>query len=141
MAKFLLKEAFVSIDGVDLSDHAFSLDTPSEKERVDVSGFNAEGTKEFLVGNREDSITIGFLQDFAAGSVHATLYPLYRDDEVFPVLIRHLSSLPASATNPQLTGNGQLQQYNGISGELNARSEMTVTINAADVEGLVWSDT
>lgn len=141
MGKFLMKEVSVVIDGVDLSDHCFSVDTPSEKERVEVSGFNEEGTREYLAGNREDTVTLGVLQDFAAGSVHATLYPIYRDDEVVPIAIRHLSSQAVSATNPQLTGNAQMLSYNGLSGELNARAEMTVNLIAADSAGLVWSIT
>jgi hypothetical protein len=141
MAKFLLKEAFVQLDGVDLSDHCFSLETPSEKEVVDVSGFNPAGTKESLVGQRDDRCTIGALQDFAAGSVHATMYPCYSTDKPFQVKIRPKKSLAASATNPQYRGYGLLATYNGLSGELNARSEVSLEIVAAPGSSFVWSAT
>lgn len=141
MAKMLLKEALVQIDGTDLSDHSFSLDTPSEKEQVDVSGFSTAGTQEFLPGLRTDTITIGMLQDFAAGSVHAVLYNVYSTEKAFLVKIRPRKSLPVSATNPNLRGYGFLYTYNGLSGELNARAEIEVNISAAPGSSFVWSAT
>ena len=50
MAKFLLTDVRVVVNGRDLSDHAVSVDTPSSKEQVDVSGFSPTGTREFLPG-------------------------------------------------------------------------------------------
>jgi hypothetical protein len=141
MAKMLLKEALVLLDGVDLSDHSFSLDTPSEKEQVNVSGFSVTGTQEFLPGLRTDAITIGMLQDFAAGSVHATLYSVYATERAFAVRIRPKKSLPVSATNPNLRGYGFLYTYNGLSGELNARAEVEAQIQAAPGSSFVWSAT
>ncbi len=141
MGKFLAKEVYVEIDGVDLSDHAFSIDTPSTKERVDVSGFNVFGTRESLLGLREDQVTIGFLQDYASGKVHQTIYPLYKNDEAFRVRVRHLKSQPVSAANPQLTGYCLCEEYNGLSAELNARAELSITFPTASGSQLVWSDT
>ncbi len=141
MPKFLLTEALVMFDGVDLSDHSFSLETPSEKEVVDVSGFNPARTKESLVGQRDDRCTIGMLQDFAAGSVHATVYPNYRDETAFEIKIRPKKSAGVSATNPQYRGYGLLATYNGLSGELNARAELSLEIVAAPGSSFVWSAT
>ena len=50
MSKFLLNDVRVVVNSVNLSDHAFNIDTPSEKEQVDVSGFSPTGTREFLPG-------------------------------------------------------------------------------------------
>ena len=61
MAKYLLTNGKVFINGKDLSDHAFSIDTPDEREEVDVSGFSPSGTREFLPGVRDQTITIAFL--------------------------------------------------------------------------------
>ncbi len=139
MSKFLLEDCYVEIDGVDLSDHAFNIDTPSERERVEVSGFNPNGNREFLAGLREDSVTVQFLQDFAASEVHATLWPIYNTRDTVYLRVRPTSSA-ASATNPELHGNVQLLSYNGLSGALNERSEMSVTFTPADGEGLIWEN-
>jgi hypothetical protein len=141
MGKMLLTEAYVEIDGVDLSDHGFSLETPSEKEVVDVSGFNPARTKESLVGQRDDRCTVGLLQDFAAGKVHATIYPAYRDEKAVQIKIRPRKSVPASATNPVYRGYALISTYNGLSGELNARAEISLELTAAAGSSFVWSNT
>ena len=140
MAKFLAEDIFISVDGHDLSDHAFSIDTPSERERVDVSGFNPTGAKEFLAGSKEDSVTVQFLQDFASGEVHDVLSDIYQNQTTVELIVRPTSSA-VSATNPELSGNVQLLQYNGLSAQKGARAEMSVTFTPADTTGIVWANT
>lgn len=139
MAKYLLTDGFVSVNGVDLSDHAFSLDTPQTKEQVEVSGFSSTGAREFLPGQRDDTATVRFLSDFAASKVHATLQPLFQNGTTFLLKIRPTSG-SASATNPEFGGTAALYDYNGLSGELNARGEMEVNFKPASGQGFVWSD-
>jgi hypothetical protein len=140
MPKFINRDVFISVNGVDLSNWAFGIDTPSEKEQIDVSGFNPQFTKEFLPGTKEDSVTVSFLQDFAVGGPHATLFPIYDGDlEVF-IRVRPTSAA-AAATNPELQGNVTLTSYNGLSGEINARSEFTATFVPSDEDGITWSAT
>lgn len=139
MAKFLLTDGYVSVNGVDLSDHAFSLDTPQERDRVDVSGFNSTGAKEFLPGSSDESCTIGFLQDFASAKVHATLEPLYRNQSTFVLEVRPTSTV-VSSTNPKFTGTVALFSYNGLSGQISARGEITAEFRSANSTGpLAWA--
>jgi hypothetical protein len=137
MAKYLLTDAYVSINGVDLSDHAFSIDTPDTKEQVDVSGFNSAGNKEFLPGQREQTVTIGLLQDFASNKVHATLQPLYEGGSAFPIIVRAKSSA-GSATNPSFSGTVSLFEYNGLNGQLNARGDLNAVFKPANNSTLSW---
>jgi hypothetical protein len=66
MGKFISTDWKVSVDGQDLSDHAFNIDGPQSKEQVDVSGFSPSGTREWLQGLEDQTITIQFLQDFGS---------------------------------------------------------------------------
>lgn len=138
MAKYLLTDGYVEINGVDLSDHAHTLDTPQEKERVDVSGFNSAGTKEFLPGSKDESATIGFRQDFAASKVHATCEPLFRTNATFGFSVRPTSG-SVSATNPRFWGTASLFQYNGLSGEISGVGEVSVELRPATSTGFVWA--
>lgn len=139
MAKFINQDITVSINGVDLSDHAFSVDTPAEREQIDVSGFNATGAKEFLPGASDQTVTIGFLQDFAASKVHATLEPLYRNSSTFALIIKPTSTV-ISATNPAFQGTAAMFSYNGLAGDLGARSEITAVFKSADtLSPLAWA--
>lgn len=140
MAKYLFTDGYVVVNGVNLSNHAFRMDTPQENERVDVSGFSSTGTKEYLAGQKEESVTIGFLQDFGAALVHATLEPLFRNRTIHLVELRPTSAA-VSATNPKLSGSVQLLSYNGLSGELNSRGETEATFTPATQAGLTWGTT
>lgn len=140
MGKFLLKDVYIELDGVNLSNYGFNIDTPSEKTETDVSGFNPNNTSESLVGNRVDRITAQFTQDFASGGPHDVLRSLYYADTTFSIKIRPTSA-SCSATNPELRGNVKLRTYNGLSGALNARAEVTAELVPADSTGVVWYDT
>lgn len=138
MAKFLLTDGFVSINGTDLSDHAHGLDTPQERERVDVSGFNSAGTKEFLPGSKEESATVQFRQDFASSKVHAVVEPLFRNNSTFAFEIRPTSG-SVSATNPRFWGTASMFQYNGLSGDISGVGEVSVELRPATATGFVWA--
>jgi hypothetical protein len=138
MSKFLLNDVKVVVNGVPLSDHAFNVDTPSEKEQVDVSGFNPQATREYLPGLEDQTIEIQFENDFAAASVHATLYPLYASGSAFPLYLQPDSDAGTSATNPIYGGTAQLYSYNGLSGALAARAETTATFRPAPNSRFAW---
>ncbi len=138
MAKYILTDGYVSINGVDLSDHAHTLDTPQEKDRVDVSGFNSTGTSEFLPGVKTESVSVGFRQDFASSKVHVTLQPLFANNTTFAFEIRPTSG-SVSATNPRFWGTASLFTYNGLTGERNSVGEVTALLQPATTTGFVWA--
>ena len=138
MAKYLLTDGYVEINGTDLSDHAHTLDTPQEKERVDVSGFNSAGTTEFLPGRKEESATIGLRQDFAASKCHAILEPLFRNNTTFGFSVRPTSSA-VSATNPRFWGTASIFSYNGLNGEIGNVGELVAELRPSTSTGFVWA--
>lgn len=138
MPKYLLTNALVQVNGQDLSRFAFSLDTPDEREQVDVSGFNPTGTQEFLPGQRSQTITVGFLQGFGTGEPHPVLRPLYEGGSAFPLLIRPDATAAAGPTNPTFGGTASLYAYNGLAGQLNARGEIEATFRPATGGGFAW---
>jgi hypothetical protein len=141
MSKFLLNDVRVVVNSVNLSDHAFNIDTPSEKEQVDVSGFSPTGTREFLPGLADQTIEVQFENDFSASSVHATLEPLYSSGSAFPLYVQPVSALGTSATNPIYGGTAVLYSYNGLSGGLAARAETTATFRPAPNSRFAWGTT
>lgn len=138
MPKYLLTKAKIVVNGTDLSTYAFSLDTPDEREEVDVSGFNPLGTREYLPGQRDQSIVIGFLQGFGTGEPHRVLQPLYEGGSTFALAIQADSSTPPGPGNPTFGGTASLYAYNGLSGELNARGEIEATFRPATNFGFQW---
>lgn len=138
MSKFLLTDVYIEVDGTDLSNWGFNIDTPSEKDEVDVSGFNPNNTKESLVGQRADRVVAQFTQDFASGGPHDIFWSLYQNNSTAAIKIRPTSAV-ASDTNPELSGNVKIRTYNGLSGALNARAEVSVEMLPSDSDGLTWT--
>jgi hypothetical protein len=136
MGKFLATDVAIIIDGLDVSGHAFSVDLPDSKEQVDVSGFSSTGAKEFLPGNRDQTATIGLLQDFAASQIHSKLNTLYTASSTFVFSVRPTSGA-TSATNPSFGGTAQLYEYDGLNAALNARAEIQAVLRPAN--GAVWT--
>jgi hypothetical protein len=122
VAKYINTDVKVVVNNVNLSDHAFRVSTPAEKEQVDVSGFSATGTREFLPGVADQTIEVSFLQDFGTNSVHQTLEPLFRLGTTFPLF----------------GGTASLFTYNGLDGELNARGELAATFKPAAGSRFAW---
>ncbi len=142
MGKFILTNVKVVVNGSDFSGHAFNVDTPQTKEQIDVSGFNATKSREFLPGQEDDSLVVQFLQDFS--TVHPVLYPLFSSGSAFSVWVMPDATAAgtagtASATNPIYGGSATLYEYNGLSGALNARAEMTCTFKPAPNSVFSWA--
>jgi hypothetical protein len=129
----------VTVDSVDLSVFARSVEFSSEHDRVDVSGFSPTGTNEYLAGPTEQQVTVEFYGSYGAGEVHATLYPVHRDRDIVPFAWRPDQTAVVSATNPELRGNVQIYSYGpgATRGEVEA---FQVTFNAADEDGLQFYD-
>jgi hypothetical protein len=126
MAKFVLKDAFVSINSVTLSDHIASVEVSTTIEDVDVTAMGATGHNR-VMGLRNESVTLTFLQDYAAANVDATLWPLYSAGTSFPIEIRPTSAA-ASPTNPKWTGNCFITSYPPVSGAVGSRAEASVSL-------------
>ena len=138
MPKYLLTNAKITVNGVDLSIFAFSLDTPDARDQVEVTGFNPAGTREYLPGQRTQSIVVSFLQGFGSSEPHQVLNPLYVSGSVFPISVQANATLPVSATNPTFSGSASLYDYDGLNGQLNARGEIVATFLPASGAGFQW---
>ena len=135
MAKSVARLWKVVVNGVTLSDHAFSVEIADEKAKVDVSGFG--GTKEYLPGVRDQTVTVGFLQDRAAGSVYATIKPLYEGGSVFPFYVVPDSSSGTSATNPLYGGSASCSAF-PAGATLDEREEVEIEFWPATSSGFAW---
>jgi hypothetical protein len=135
MAKFVLKTPVVTVNGVDLSDHVSSATIETERDEVDVTAFGA-ANKEILAGLGDATITLSFFQDFAAGEVDATLWPLSTSDSPFTVAVKPTNGA-ISATNPEYQMSSLLFTYSPIAGAVGEASATDVVFRNASQTGLV----
>lgn len=135
MSKFIVKDAVVLINSVDLSARVAHVEVQMAADDVDVSTMGT-GVHEHLGGLRNDQFIVTFLSDFDASMVDATLFPLLATATTqpeFPISVKPFN-LAVSGTNPLFaTTAAILLNYSPIAGDVGARSETAVTFpsNAA----------
>lgn len=115
MAVEVLKNAYVLINAVNLSDHAESVSLSYEAEAISITAFGSN-TKNRICGLKDWSVEVEFQQDWGAASVEATLFPLV-GAAAFPIEIRKDAGA-RSATNPGYTGNVVLTTMPVIDGKV-----------------------
>lgn len=134
MAKFVLKNAVVTVNAVDISNHVSSVTIETSFDDVDVTSMG--GTyKEVIQGMGDATITLSVFQDFAGGSIDATLWPLSQSGNSFPVTVKPTSNA-VSATNPRYDMTGVLLSYSPIDGGVGDASTTDVTIRNSAQTGL-----
>lgn len=134
MAKFVLKNAVVTVNAVDISNHCSSVTIETTFDEVDVTSFG--GTyREIVQGMGDATVTLSLFQDYAAASVDATLWPLSQSGSSFPVTVKPTNSA-VSATNPRYDMTGVLLSYNPIDGGVGDASTTEVSIRNAAQTGL-----
>ena len=125
MAKFVLTDASVTINAIDLSDHVESLtinygaETPDQTSMQDI-------TRRRLPGLIDWTVDLTFRSDFAAASVDATLFPLVGAAAI--TLIIKPTSAAVGPTNPTFTGQVLVGTYNPLAGTVGDTSNSTTTL-------------
>ena len=112
MAILVFTNCFVSVNGVDLSDHVKSVKFNVSAAMLDATVMGGDGYKINLAGLKDFSIDIEFLQDYAAAEIDATLWPLVGATS-FDVVLKPVNAA-VSATNPSYTCPVVLATYSPI---------------------------
>lgn len=138
MSKFVLRNAYIAVNGTALSDHASSLTVEDSAEEIDFTSFSANGYKEFGQGLKDATITVDFFQDFASGSVYQSLQPFYQSGGTLTVAVRADAAAIVSATNPGGTMIARLYSFSPLAGAVGAASTTSVAFRNAGTAGLTW---
>jgi len=129
MATIVMYNAYVSIAGVDLSDHVRSLTLDAGQNLVDDTAMGDTFVSN-AAGLATWSVTIEFLQDYASSKVDATL-----EGELglanTTALIFFPSGSSIGSTNPKYSGTGILESYNPIAGSVGDQAMASATFQSA----------
>lgn len=134
MGKLVIKDAVVTVEGVDLSQFVKSVAIESEKDDVDLTAMGAEN-KEHGVGLGDATITVGFFQALGAAEVDATLWPFYKNETQVTIAVKATSDA-VSATNPEYRMEAKMFSYAPLNAEVGAASETEVEFKNAAQQGL-----
>jgi hypothetical protein len=130
MAKLVLRDCVITVDGTDFSSHVSSVTINLAKDEIDTTNFGGSG-RERAHGLKDDSFELTFQQDFAANEVDAVLYPLWDDESEFTVTVRpRVGTGSPAADNPQYSATCILLEYTPLSGDVGDLSTTDVTFPA-----------
>ncbi len=124
MAKFVATDVKVLINGLNLSDHIAQVSLEQTSDEIETTAFGTEWRQRIGGGLKDASISIDFHQDFGAGSVDATLSPLF--GSIATVVVTPTSG-SVSATNPSFTGTFSVVQYSPVASSVGDLATLSVS--------------
>lgn len=123
MAKLVLTNPSISIAGTDLSSSITSVTLDTKYDIIETTTFGSV-SKARVLGLADNSISIEWLQDFAASSVEATIFPLL--GTATSVVIKPVAST-VTTTNPSYTVSALVSEWQPLKGGIGQLATASVT--------------
>ena len=123
MAKFVLTDASLVINSVDLSDHVASVTLELNSEEIDTTAFGSTFMSK-TGGLKSGTLSIDFQQDFASSEVDQTMFPLFVSTTTF---VLKATSGSVSATNPSYSGSILVNQHIPVANAVGELATMSVS--------------
>ncbi|MGW9196053.1 radical SAM protein [Micromonospora chersina] len=127
MASFAFTDAKVTVNSVDLSAYVRQVTLNVNADELDDTAMG-DTFRSRIGGLRDWSVNLEFNQDFAAGAVDATLWPLLGTTTTVTV---KATSAANSATNPQYSGSVLVSQVNPLTNGVGDLATTSITWNGA----------
>jgi len=128
MAELCFKDAYVLVGTTtaptNLSDHVRSVTINYAAEMLDKTAMT-DDSRSRLAGLKDWSVTIEFNQDYATGSVDATLFDMVGSSAT-RVLVKPTTAI-VGAGNPRFYGNALLESYPPVGGSVGDLATVSVT--------------
>ena len=120
--------AHVTINSVDLSDHVESVKLEYKADMLEKTAMS-NGEHRFIAGIKEWSLEVTLFQDYAVGSVDATLWALVGAAAVAFVVRPDAGA--QSTTNPTYAGSIVFEGYEPVSGGVGTLQKVNAKFRAA----------
>ena len=114
MAEFMLNDASVTINSVDLSTYVTSVTLSQSADSLETTAMG-DSARTFIAGLTNGTIDIDFNADFAASKTEATIYPLVGTTTA--VVVKPVAA-SVSATNPSYTFNVIVNEWDTLNGSI-----------------------
>lgn len=127
MATLVLSDAFILINAVNLSTEGNNVTVNYGADVQEDTAFG-DTSRSRLGGLKDWSMEMDFNQNFAAGSVDATLFGIV--GTTIAVEVRPTSAA-RSATNPAYTGNAVVETYNPLGNAVGEKAAARVVLRGS----------
>lgn len=138
MAKHILYNASVVLNGVDLSDHVESvsyvpaMNAQDAAAMGDAEDYSMPGTR--VVGD----ITITLYQDYASAKVYQTLQPLWTNRSTFTATVKADAGANAT-TNPAFSVSVFIKSFPFVAGQRGQRHMAPLVLAPAGISSIATS--
>lgn len=123
MAVIVLNDAYVEVDGSNLSTYVKSVTISTSADEVETTTMGNTG-KTRTGGLRDDSISIDFVQSFAATELDSKLWPMIGLVKTFKV---RPTSAVVGTSNPQYQGSVLVTEYQPVGNGVGELAETSVS--------------
>ena len=127
MARIVLTDASVVINGVNLSEYITSVALSTSDDVVDTTGFGS-GARTRVAGLSDNSVTLEFNQDFASSALEASINAVGSSlvGTTTTVVVKP-SSGAVSASNPSFTFSAVVAEWQPLSGAVGELATISAT--------------
>lgn len=124
MAKKVLLDAQLAINGTDVTSYTAKVELDDEIEAKETTTFASGKAKEFLGGLESGEIGVTFKNDFAAAALDSIMWALRRSVVTFAT---RADAAAVTTSNPQYGGSILINKWTPISGSVGDVAEVDVT--------------
>ncbi len=114
MAEFMLSNASVTINSVDLSSYVTSITLSQSADSIEDTAMG-DSARSYIGGLTAGTVDITFNADFAAAKTEATVYPLVGTTTT--VVVKPVNA-SVSATNPSYTFTAVVTEWPSVEGSV-----------------------
>jgi hypothetical protein len=100
VAKLVLTDVTVTVNGTSLSTSVSKAELAVESDDVETTAFGGSGWRSRIGGLKAANISLTFMNDYAAGAINQTLWPLLN---TLGTIVITPNGTAVSATNPSFT--------------------------------------
>lgn len=126
MARIVLTDAKVTINGVNLSDHIASITLNESADVVETTAFS-NTAKTRVAGLRDNSVTLEFHQDFGSSSVEQTINGTSSLVGTVTSIVVQPTSSAVGTTNPTYSFSALVAEWTPLNGSVGELSTASVT--------------
>lgn len=141
MSELCFKDCYFSVGTTaaptNLTNHVRSVTINYAAEMLDKTAMQND-SRARIAGLKDWSVNVEFNQDYAAGSVDATLFPMVGSTAKY-ISIRPTTAV-GSATNPRFNGLGLLESYPPVGGGVGDLATVSVTFQGGGSNANITAD-
>lgn len=138
MAFQVFTDAYVVLNGSNISDHVKGVTLSYSADLLDSTVMTTSGTKSNTPGLLDWQLDVELLNDYAAGSIDSILFALI-GNAGFTVALRPTSGA-ISTSNPEYQANGVLANYDPMQAKVGDLATTKITIKPAAASNVLVRD-